>query len=332
VYALKKKLIEIIFKGEDVSKALEFARKVLESEIRALEDLNQGLDHHFESVIETMLKLQGCVIVTGVGKAGIIGKKITATLASTGTKSIWLDPVNALHGDLGMVGKDDLAILISNSGSSAEILLTAQALQNLGVKCVALTKHEDTPLAQICDLLLPLGEHEEAGPLKLAPSASTTAMLAIGDALALTLQKLKNFTELDYAKFHPAGALGRRLMPVKTLMRTGNNIVIAKEEDTLPEILASITKARCGLCMVVDDDGVLLAVYSDGDFRRDWSAGQKLDHTEIKDLMHLHCKYIESDALVGDALAIMHEYKINALPVVDKNKKVCGLLDIQDVV
>ena len=315
-----------------MSEILELAGKVLQSEIRALEDLNQGLDHHFEKVIETMLKLQGCVIVTGVGKAGIIGKKITATLASTGTKSIWLDPVNALHGDLGMVCKDDLAILISNSGSSAEIMLTAQALKNLGVKCVALTKHQETPLAQVCDLVLPLGEHEEAGPLKLAPSASTTAMLAMGDALALTLQKLKNFTELDYAKFHPAGALGRRLMPVKTLMRTGDNIVVSKEEDSLPEILASITKARCGLCMVVDDDGVLLAVYSDGDFRRDWSAGQKLDHTKIKNLMHLHCKYIESDALVGDALAIMHEYKINALPVVDKNKKVCGLLDIQDVV
>ena len=315
-----------------MSEILEIAGKVLQSEIKALEVLNRELDHHFEKVIETILELQGCVIVTGVGKAGIIGKKITATLASTGTKSIWLDPVNALHGDLGMVCKDDLAILISNSGSSAEIMLTAQALKNLGVKCVALTKHEYTPLAQVCDLVLPLGEHEEAGPLKLAPSASTTAMLAMGDAIALTLQKLKNFTEHDYAKFHPAGALGRRLMPVKTLMRTGNNIVVAKEEDLLPEILASITKARCGLCMVVDDDGVLLAVYSDGDFRRDWSAGQKLDHTKIKNLMHLHCKYIESDALVGDALAIMHEYKINALPVVDINKKVCGLLDIQDVV
>ncbi len=315
-----------------MSEILEIAGKVLQSEIKALEVLNQKLDYHFENVIEAVLGLKGCVIVTGVGKAGIIGKKITATLASTGTKSIWLDPVNALHGDLGMVCQDDLAILISNSGSSAEIMLTAQALKNLDVKCVALTKHEDTPLAQVCALVLPLGEHEEAGHLKLAPSASTTAMLAMGDAIALTLQKLKNFSEHDYAKFHPAGALGRRLMPVKSLMRTGENIVVAKEEDSLPEILASITKARCGLCMVVDDDAVLIAVYSDGDFRRDWSAGQKLDHTKIKNLMHRHCKYIEADALVGDALAVMHEYKINALPVVDSDKKVCGLLDIQDVV
>jgi arabinose-5-phosphate isomerase len=245
---------------------------------------------------------------------------------------MWLDPVNALHGDLGMVGKGDFALLISNSGSSAEILMTAQALKNLEIMCVALTKHVDTPLALVCDLVLPLGEHEEAGPLKLAPSASTTAMLAIGDALALTLQQLSGFTEFDYAKFHPAGALGRRLMPVSTLMRTGDGIVIANEGDSIPEVLTRITKARCGLCMIVDAEGVLQAVYSDGDFRRDWSAGQKMDNTKIKNLMHSHCKYIEEDALVGDALAVMHEYKINALPVVDSHKKVCGLIDIQDVV
>ena len=311
---------------------LKLGKGVLKSEISALADLESSLDEHFVAVVEELLNIQGSVVITGVGKAGIIGKKISATLASTGTKSIWLDPVNALHGDLGMVCKDDIALLISNSGSSAEILLTTQALKNLDVKCIALTKNIKTPLAQICDLTLPLGEHEEAGPLKLAPSASTTAMLAIGDALALTLQQLKNFTEFDYAKFHPAGALGRRLMPVSSLMRTGENIVIARESELISEVLAKITRARCGLCIVVEADEKLLAVYSDGDFRRDWSNGKLLDNTSVKDLMRSNCKYIEGDAVVGDALAIMHEYKINALPVVDKDDKVCGLLDIQDVV
>lgn len=315
-----------------MSQILDLAKSVLNTEIKALGDVEKNIGEHFEKAVTDILNVDGAVIVSGVGKAGIIGKKISATLASTGTKSIWLDPVNALHGDLGMVSDEDVALLISNSGSSAEILLTAQALKNLGVKCVAMTKNLTTPLAQECEITIPLGEHKEAGPLQLAPSASTTVMLALGDALALTLQQLRNFTKMDYAKYHPAGALGRRLMPVSSLMRTGNKIALANKKDSLAVVLSGITKARCGLCIIVDDDGKLEGVYSDGDFRRDWSAGDVSGDSCIGELMTDHCKYIDKSALVGDALTVMHEYKINALPVVDDEYRVVGLLDVQDIV
>lgn len=275
---------------------------------------------------------EGKIVVSGVGKAGLIGKKISATMASTGTPSIWLDPINALHGDLGMVDQRDVTLLISNSGSSGELLLTAKGLHALGVKQIAMTKSKDTLLSKLCDLTLELGQHKEACPLNLSPSTSTSVMLALGDAVALTVQKMKNFSQDDYARYHPAGALGRRVVAVKHLMRTDDKIAVVSCDAIIGNAMQSITRARCGLCIVLDNAGKLKGVYTDGDFRRDWSSGVDISTEPVSNHMNKTPKSILCTASGSEALDIMHKLRVNSLPVLDEQGFVCGLVDIQDLV
>ncbi len=304
----------------------------MQAELQGIADAMAIQSGSFVEICQAIKTCEGKVVVSGVGKAGLVGKKISATMASTGTPSIWLDPINALHGDLGMVGPDDIALLISNSGSSGELLLTAKGLRGLGVTLVAMTRSGDTLLAKMCDHTLPLGMHAEACPLNLAPSTSTTVMLALGDAVALTVQKMKGFSAEDYAKYHPAGALGRRVVPVDLLMRKGRDIATVAEVAVIGDAIQAITRARCGLCMITDSDGMLKGVYTDGDFRRDWSAGVDIGSEPVVAHMNVSPKFIPLSSTGGEALDMMHELKVNALPVLDASGLVVGLVDIQDLV
>jgi len=310
---------------------LRQARLVLDKEASAIVSLRDQLGDPFCSVVRLISRCRGTVAVCGGGKAGLVGKKISATLASTGTRSLWLDPLDAMHGDLGMLGKEDVALLISNSGETGELLLVAQALKGLGIRTVAMTAHERSPLGQMCDLVLPLGRHPEADAFNLAPTASTTAMLALGDALAVTLEEERGFTRQDYAQLHPAGALGRRLRRVGECMRTGDRSAHAKTADTISEAIHRITRARCGLCLVVDDQRRLLGVFTDGDLRRCLEVHVDIATTPIAACMTAPCKFVQEDALVEDAVQIMRGMRINALAVVDRDLKAVGILDIQDV-
>jgi arabinose-5-phosphate isomerase len=305
-------------------------QEVVRKEGESLALLKDGISAEVAQVVSSLRECSGRVVVSGVGKAGLVGRKISATLASTGTPSFWLDPVNALHGDLGMVHSEDTAILISNSGSSGEIILTAEAMGNLGIRRLAMTRDGNTPLAQMCEDVLPLGCHREAGPFNLAPTCSTTAMLALGDAIALTLQQLRGFTQSDYGMFHPAGALGRRLKKVAQCMRPKDKMAVVERAVPIAEAVQRITASRCGLCVVVDEAGRLLGVFTDGDFRRCWE--HKIDFdTPVGEQMVVPCKSVQDDALVEDAIEIMRGFKINALPVVNPDNIVVGMIDIQDV-
>ena len=310
---------------------LDRARSVLDKEASAILSLKDRLGEPFCRVVGLICRCKGLVAVCGVGKAGLVGKKISATLASTGTRSLWLDPLDAMHGDLGMLGKEDMAILISNSGETGELLLVAQALKGLGIKTIAVTGHERTPLGQMCDGVLPLGRHLEADAFNLAPTTTTTVMLALGDALAVTVEEERGFTRQDYAQLHPAGALGRRLRRVGECMRTGDLSAYARTGTTLSEAIHRITQARCGMCLVVDDAGRLMGVFTDGDLRRSLEAQIDMATTPIETCMTTPSKFVEEDALVEDAVEIMRSMRINALAVVNRDMQAVGILDIQDV-
>jgi arabinose-5-phosphate isomerase len=310
---------------------LDLAKSVLDKEASAILTLKDQLGEPFCRAVRLIGRCRGSVAVCGVGKAGLVGKKISATLASTGTRSLWLDPVDAMHGDLGMLGKEDVALLISNSGETGELLLVAQALKGLGIKTLAVTGHERTPLGQMCDLVLPLGRHQEADAFNLAPTTTTTVMLALGDALAVTLEEERGFTRQDYAQLHPAGALGRRLRKVTECMRTGDRSAYAKTGTTISEAIHKITQARCGMCLVVDDAGRLLGVFTDGDLRRSLEAHVDIAATPIETCMTSPCKFVEEDALVEDAIEIVRSMRINAVAVVNGSMQAVGILDIQDV-
>ncbi len=308
-----------------------FGREVIAREAEALTWLAEHLPASFPIACERLAACPGSVVVSGVGKAGLIGRKISATLSSTGTRSFCLDPLNAFHGDLGMLGPEDVALLLSNSGGSGEMRLLADYCRREGILAIALTRAADTPLAQAADLALVYGEFPEACPLRLAPSTSTTLMLALGDALALTVQHLKGFTETDFARFHPGGSLGRQLKPVDELMRTGELFAAVPENAPVFEAVAALSRARCGLCLVLDDAGRLAGVYSDGDFRRDAMAGKDLQQP-VGERCARPGKRISSGRLAGEALQQMRAARINALAVVDADNHPLGLLDIQDMV
>ena len=313
-----------------MTEILTMLKAVVRKEADALSAMEAGLTTETVEVVKELMSCEGRVALSGVGKAGLIARKISATFASTGTPSYWLDPVNALHGDLGMVDSKDTVILLSNSGSSGEILQTAEALGGGGVCRIAMTRNASTPLAQMCEKLLPIGDHQEACPFNLAPSCSTTVMLALGDAIALTLQQLQGFTQDDYGRCHPSGALGRRLKRVSQCMRTGDHLPLLNCKATLVEAVHEITQKRSGLCVVTDGAGILQGVFTDGDFRRCWK--DKVDFSSLLgDHMTVPCQSIAQHAMVCDAIQVMRTSKINGLPVVDHENHVVGLIDIQDV-
>lgn len=304
------------------------AKQAIATEIDALKILNNQIDDRFERACQTILACRGRVVVTGMGKSGHIGRKIAATLASTGTPAFFVHPAEAGHGDLGMLVAGDVLIAISNSGQSDEIALLLPVVKHLDIPLISISRSHKGILPQSANIALTLGESAEACPLGLAPTSSTTATLALGDALAVALLYARGFTSSDFALSHPAGALGKRLLTtVKDLMHT-DNLPIIDPQQTLNEALFVMTKGRLGLAVVVKDNAVL-GIFTDGDLRRQLAISTDIG-IQIGDIMTKNPKYTHQDTKAVDALAQMKECRINQLLVLDDGRLV-GILSVQDL-
>ena len=317
---------------------LDLARKVVSTEARSVGALADRIGAGFAAAAEAVFRCDGTVILTGIGKAGIIAQKISATFASTGTRSIFLHPVEALHGDLGRVRGGDVVVALSHSGATAEILQLVNHLKARGARLVAITATDDSPLAAYADIPLCYGEVAEACPHGLAPTASTSCMLALGDALALTVMDMRRFGPEEFAAFHPAGAIGRSLLKVEETMTfaKGGRLAVFCEEMTVREVLTQAEKIdrRAGAVLLTDQAGRLTGILTDADFRRKILADDDgtLLGRPIRDVMHPDPKCIGQGELASKALALMNRYRIDELPVVDGAGRPVGLLDVQDLV
>jgi arabinose-5-phosphate isomerase len=317
---------------------LASVQSVLKSEadaLAALPALCESQSAAVEQACELIRGCQGRLVVTGIGKAGHIGTKLSATFASTGTPSFVLHPAEARHGDLGMVQEQDVVLALSNSGSSEEVVALLPAFARIGVPVIAIVGRTDSPLAAHAAVALSIGRVVEACPLGLAPSTSTTAMLALGDALALTVQRMRAFTPEQYARFHPGGALGRKLMTCAEVMRTGERLAAVAPETSLLACMRAIGKARAGSVVLVDADRRLLGICTDGDLRRALSNAAEpaaLLNGPVRAVATVPCKHVRSDELLQSALRLCSAKKINELPVVDSDGRLAGLLDLQDLV
>lgn len=310
------------------------AAEVIRSEAAAIAALEARLDERFVAAVELVLACEGFVVVTGVGKAGIVAQKISATLASTGTPSLFLHPTEALHGDLGRFRARDVLLVLSNSGESAEIVALLPSARAIGARLVAITGGASSTLARHSDCVLDIGRVQEACPLNLAPTASTTAMLAMGDALAMVVLQRRSFSREDYARFHPGGSLGRRLMKVGDIMRRGEQLPLLPRGSTLKEavLVMNRTPGRPGAALVVDAEGKLAGIFTHGDLARLFERGVALDGAHLVDAhMGLKPKTTRPDALVEDAQHLLHEHKIDQLAVVDDAWRPVGLVDVQDL-
>ncbi len=311
---------------------LKTAREILSIEARAIQGLLKHLNRSFEKAVEILAQAKGRVIVTGMGKAGFIARKIAATMASTGTPSLYVHPAEAVHGDLGMITKEDVMLAISQSGETEEIVRLVSMVKKTGVPLIALTSNTQSALAKYADIILNLGVTREACPLNLAPSASTTAALALGDALALSLLKEKGFKSEDFAMLHPAGSLGRKLLKVEDLMRRGRSNPIVKQDVTVRRALLTITSARAGSCSIVDAKGKLIGIFTDGDLRRHLRMnGEQILKEPVTALATKRPTVIRKGRLAAEALNILKTKKIDELPVVDEKGRAIGLLDVQDL-
>lgn len=311
--------------------AIDRARRVLEIEGNAVLALAGRLDGAFERAVELLLRTTGKVVVTGLGKSGIIGRKIAATLASTGTPAFFLHAGEGVHGDLGMVVKGDSVISISNSGETREILGMLPLFKRFGLPHVALTGNPRSALAKNADVVLDVSVREEACPLALAPTASTTATLAMGDALALVLMERRGFREKDFAFLHPAGSLGRRLLRVADLMHRGSEMPLVGDEAQLREAISEMTAKRLGTTGVVNGAGALVGILTDGDLRRILERrGATLD-VPAREVMTPNPKTIGENALGAEAVAMMERYSITALFIVDARKRPQGILHLHDL-
>jgi arabinose-5-phosphate isomerase len=315
---------------------LDYARRVIDAEARAIASVTEIVDDAFAEAVDMMYHCKGSCIVSGIGKAGIIGRKISATLASTGTPSHFLHPAEAVHGDLGRLRSDDIVIVLSYGGETDEIVRLINLVKQLGIRLIAVTGDPDSTLSKHSDVVLCMGKVSEACPLGVAPSVSTTCMLAVGDALAFTVMKARDFSVEDYVRFHPGGSLGARLMTVSQSMmfRPGERLPIAEKSDTVSQLLEKTGDVkRHGAVMVVDEYGKLAGIMTDADLRRLVTAhGAKALELRASDVMTPDCKRIRVDALAAEATAIFHKYRIDELPVVDGDDRPVGLIDVQDVV
>jgi len=315
---------------------LSQARRVLEIEAEAILRQKERLGPEFLEVVETIAKLRGKVVVTGIGKSGIVGMKVAATMSSTGTPALFIHPVEGVHGDIGVVSKDDLLMPISNSGETQEVLNLVVAVKKLGVPVSGVCGVHESTLARFCDQVLVVSVGGEACPLGLAPTASTAALLAVGDALAMTLSSRRDFSEDDYRAFHPGGTLGRRLkLHVRDIMHKGEDIPIVEEGRTFKDALREMTETRnLGVTLVTDADGRLTGILTDGDLRRiylrDPSAGLSFD-TPVEEVMTRNPKVIEAEVHASEALQIMEKKGITSLAVVDTESRPVGLIHLHDI-
>ncbi len=308
-----------------------YAKQVLQAEANAILAIREALDARFEQALDLLANCAGRIVTCGMGKAGIIAQKIAATMASTGSPAFPLHPADALHGDLGMIGKGDTALILSNSGESDEITRLLPCLRRVGAGIVAITSSDRSTLAVQADVSLIIGEINEACPLGLAPTATTTAMLALGDALALCLMQRKGFKVEDYAQLHPAGALGRKVLPVEDVMRKGEAVAMVTGRATVSETILAITKARAGAAAVVDDAGKLLGVFCDGDLRRGIETNPGILSCPVSEVMTANCTTALAGTRAGEVLGMMKEKRIAEVPVVDRSGRLLGMADMKSL-
>lgn len=312
-----------------VSRLIKQAREVLQIEAQGVLDLIERIGPEFEQAVEMILNSKGRVIFTGIGKSGIVGRKIMATLNSTGTPSLFLHPVEAVHGDLGVVTADDIVIAISNSGYTKELVNILPILKNLGVKLIAFCGDPESPLAKESHLFINVGVEREACPLGLAPTTSTTATLAMGDALAVVLINQKQFNRKDFKRFHPGGSLGDRLsIKIKEVMFTGDRIPLVAIDQTVRETIFEIDKKKLGASLVVDNSLVLLGIVTDGDIRRALLHWKNIMGLKVEKIMSKSPKMIDEEKNVSEAVTLMEYNAITVLAIVDKLKRVKGIVHL----
>ena len=311
---------------------LALAAEVLDIESRAVDALRSRLDASFAAACELCMNTPGRIVVTGMGKSGHIGNKIAATLASTGTPSFFMHPGEASHGDLGMITGHDVLLAVSYSGETDEVLTILPLVKRMGAKLLSLTGKPKSTLAKAADVHLDVSVSEEACPLNLAPTASTTATLAMGDALAVALLKIRGFTAEDFAMSHPSGSLGKRLLlRVADVMRSGDDVPKVTAEVPLGEGLIEMSQKGLGMTAIVDADDKVLGIFTDGDLRRALDAGVDVRKTAMQEIMHTKCKTTTADILAAEAVHIMEENKITGLLVADEGGRLVGALNIHDL-
>lgn len=316
----------------DVGAIRDMALAVIETEVGAVRALAERIDDAFLGACVHMLECKGRVVVIGMGKSGHIGSKIAATLASTGTPAFFVHPAEASHGDLGMIQSGDVVLALSNSGETDEVNAILPPLKRLGVTIIALTGNAGSTLARHADIHIDVGVEQEACPLGLAPTSSTTAQLVMGDALAISLLQSRGFTSDDFARSHPAGRLGKRLLlHIRDVMHGGEDIPSVPESATISEAIVEMTRKRLGMTAVVDSACQVAGVYTDGDLRRTMDAGVDLHTTPITEVMTRGGKTIEPGALAAEAVQMMQQFRIQGLLVVDDHGQLVGALNFQDL-
>ncbi len=309
---------------------IDIARNVIAIEQKAIDDLSTRLDESFSFACNTILESKGRLIITGMGKSGHISNKMAATLASTGTPAYFVHPGEALHGDLGMILSDDVVIAISNSGSTEELLVLASATKRHGTTIIAMTGNKQSALAELSDIHLDIGVEEEACPLGLAPTSSTTVTLVLGDALAVALLEARGFTHEDFARSHPAGRLGKRLLVhVRDIMHTGDQLPVVSPSTSIKEAILEMTSKKLGATLICDEEQTLIGIFTDGDLRRAFE--QDIVDTDIGDVVK-PCQYvIQTNDLAVDALNVMQDNEITLLPVVNEKQKIEGIIHMHDL-
>ncbi|WP_405227664.1 KpsF/GutQ family sugar-phosphate isomerase [Lentisalinibacter sediminis] len=316
----------------DAKATRELARNVLGIEARAVQDLAERIGEDFDRACSLCLACTGRIVVTGMGKSGHIGGKIAATLASTGSPAFFVHPGEASHGDLGMITATDLVMAVSYSGETQEIVTILPLVKRLGVPLITLTGKRDSTLGRASDVVLDVGVQEEACPLNLAPTASTTATLAMGDALAVALLESRGFTAEDFARSHPGGSLGRRLLlTVGDIMHTGDDVPRVGPGVTLSDGLLEMTRKGLGMTAVVDAAGRVVSIFTDGDLRRTLDTGADIRATTMAEVTHAGCLTVTPDTLAAEAVHIIEQNKITALLVVDEREHLIGALNIHDL-
>lgn len=319
-------------KPEQVELFCRLGRAVIETEAASVAALAERIDHDFARACRLLLECKGRIVVTGMGKSGHIGNKLAATFASTGSPAFFVHPGEANHGDLGMITPEDVVIAISYSGTSHEIISILPVLKRLGVPLISLTGNPKSPIATTSDVHIDVSVEKEACPLGLAPTSSTTATLAMGDALAIALLEARGFTAEDFALSHPGGMLGRRLLlRVDDIMHTGTGIPKVHADATVIEALLEATHKRLGMTAIIDENDYVKGVFTDGDLRRALQKNIDLHKAHIKDIMTSPCKTIKQGLLAAEALEIMETMKINGLLIVDDNNKLVGALGMHDL-
>ena len=312
--------------------SLSLAHEVLQTEANGILAMMNRLDHNFEQAIALIMACPSRVIITGIGKSGIIGQKIAATLNSTGTSSFFLHPVEAMHGDLGIVAADDVILAISNSGETPELTMLLPNFKRRGNQLIAMTGNLTSTLARTADAVLDVGVEREACPLGLAPTASTTATLAMGDALAVVLLNLKQFKESDFLRNHPGGSLGDRLkVKVEEVMLTGDRMPAVSPETPLPEALAEMNRKNIGAVLVVSNEKTILGILTDGDIRRLVVKSSGIFSCQVGEVMTPSPKTIQADLLAADALSIMQRHEVTILAVVNHDQQLVGILHLHDL-